>query len=323
MLAAAALAAAGDAVCRWGLGMGTPPLSVAHPSIEYLMKPDQDLRRFGNRVRINALGMRSEPFPAGKDVDEYRVLVYGDSIAYGGAQIDQADLAATLMEPDLAAQLGRPVRVGNVSATSWGPGNWLAYAREYGFLDADALVLVLSSHDAYDVPTFGPLDPREHPTRQPLSALTEVLGVYLLSSLRRHIAPSSAEHLVADPEHMRKQAARALADLASFLQLAAQAVPRVVVVQHLSREELARGTLDAGAAWIEAVCQRSGVPLVSMRPYLNESVQGGADPFLDELHPSAAGQAALARAITRALLSSSDPPASVAVAGSAGAMRAP
>jgi hypothetical protein len=74
------LVAAGEWFARVQLGLGNPPLSVAHPTIEYLFKPNQDVRRFDNRVRINAYGMRSEDFPASKPQDEFRVLVFGDSV---------------------------------------------------------------------------------------------------------------------------------------------------------------------------------------------------------------------------------------------------
>jgi len=45
------------------------------------------------------------------------------------------------------ARLGRPVVVGNASAKSWGPPNELAYLQHFGTLDADVVILELSSHD--------------------------------------------------------------------------------------------------------------------------------------------------------------------------------
>ena len=41
------------------------------------------------------------------------------------------------------------------------------------------VVLVASSHDVTDNPTFAPLDPNTHPTKKPLLALTEGLTRYL------------------------------------------------------------------------------------------------------------------------------------------------
>ncbi len=72
-------------------------------------------------------------------------------------------------------QSEKKIVVGNISAGSWGPGNWLAYAEEYGFFDADVIVLVISSHDIEDNPTYQKLNQYTHPTRRPIFALWEGL----------------------------------------------------------------------------------------------------------------------------------------------------
>src|SRR5687768_7294859 len=67
LLTAAVLAlVAGELFARFVLGLGDPPLSVAHPTIEYMFKPSQDCRRFSNTVSYNAYGMRSPEFPMRK-----------------------------------------------------------------------------------------------------------------------------------------------------------------------------------------------------------------------------------------------------------------
>ena len=55
---------AAESFCRFYLGLGDPPLSMADPRIEYLFKPNQNCRRFGNTIRYNAWSMRSDDFPA-------------------------------------------------------------------------------------------------------------------------------------------------------------------------------------------------------------------------------------------------------------------
>ena len=45
----------------------------------------------------------------------------------------------------------------NILAGSWGPDNLAAYLDENGFSDAEAMVVVLSSHDAHDVMDFEPV----------------------------------------------------------------------------------------------------------------------------------------------------------------------
>ncbi len=41
------------------LGLGDPPLYVADPQIEYMLLPEQDVLRFGNRILVNQWGMRT------------------------------------------------------------------------------------------------------------------------------------------------------------------------------------------------------------------------------------------------------------------------
>src|SRR5262245_23618663 len=157
-----------ELIARFALGLGTPPLSIRHPTIEYMFAPDQDCMRFGNHFQTNAWGMRSPPFASQKlDPNEFRVMVFGDSVINGGNLTDQADLATSIVATQLERQLNRPVVVGNISAGSWGPGNWLAYAEEYGFFDADCVLLVLGSGDAGDCPEFLPLNTDTHPTTAP------------------------------------------------------------------------------------------------------------------------------------------------------------
>ena len=48
--------------CRIILGLGDPPIYITDTSIEYLLKPNQSLKRFGNHVFVNNWGMRSLNF---------------------------------------------------------------------------------------------------------------------------------------------------------------------------------------------------------------------------------------------------------------------
>ena len=124
----AAVVLAAEVYARVVLGLGDPPLWRADPEIEYLPVPSRSYRRFGNRVSYNAWSMRSGDFPREKaSPDEVRVLVLGDSLVNGGVHVDQDALATSLLEQWLRGGLGRSVVVGNVSAGSWGPPNYLAY----------------------------------------------------------------------------------------------------------------------------------------------------------------------------------------------------
>lgn len=164
-----------EAFARYVLDLGSPPLSIPHPKIEYMFKPGHEVRRFHNLISFNEYGMRSPQLTTGDY--ERLLLAFGDSVLNGGSLTDQKDLATTLASARLSAT-GTKALIGNVSAGSWGPGNIRGWIETYGLLGADTIILVLSSHDIGDQPTFAPLDPSTHPTRPPLSALVEGIERY-------------------------------------------------------------------------------------------------------------------------------------------------
>jgi len=263
---------------RFGLGLGTPPLSVTHPQIEYLFKPNQDVNRFGNRILVNAYGMRTPDFPMHKqNPAERRIMVFGDSVLNGGAQTDHEALATSILARDLSRAWQALVVVGNISAGSWGPGNWLAYAREYGWLDADAVVLVMSSHDTADNPTFAPLNPNTHPTVRPWTAVGEGLTRYL---------PRYVPGLLPAAEEPEKPVvgtgtdaeARGLVDLMTFLQLARKQTPKVWVLLWPTQHELAAGTHEPG--WDHAIqlCRELNIPSISLWEPVQSALAQAAKP---------------------------------------------
>lgn len=297
-LAAAVLA--GELFARYYLGLGTPPLSVTHPTIEYMYRPNQDVRRFGNRFLINAYGMRSGSFTPLKRGNELRVMVFGDSVLNGGVQTDHAALATTLLAQKLKEKTGREVTVGNISAGSWGPGNWLAYAREYGFFDADVVLLVASSHDAGDNPTFAKLNEFTHPTRRPMSALVEGMTRYLPRYLpSTDSTPAGIDISGHAPTLTDEAMNRALADLRNFLKLAQQHARAVIVFQHFEQRELDSQAPPIGYLRIKMLCDELGIATVSLAPTFNSALQHGLKPYRDNVHLTDQGQILLAEALMR------------------------
>lgn len=300
LVSAASLAFACELVARCGLGLGTPPLYVADPLTEYRLKPNQSISRFGHRIQVNAFSMRSAALSHTRLGHAHRVLVFGDSVVWGGSNLDQSLIATERLR-----QAGI-TDVGNVSAPSWGPGNWLGWARRFGFLQATDVVLVISSHDAFDNPALTPFTgDTNHPLQPPASALAEGVERYLLSRLgirfgvpsgREPAAPNGKPTNLADP-----RVQRGLSDLRSFLQLARASGARVSVVQFADRQETASGVLQPGNRWIAQVLQQEGVPSVQA-----VAIFRGCGPitslYSDDIHPyTATGQTCLAKAILRVL----------------------
>lgn len=285
----------GELVARHILGLGTPPLSMPHPTIEYLFQPNQDVQRFGNRYLVNAYGMRSEAFPKAKtDKNEFRIMAIGDSVINGGNLTDHADLATTIVGRELTQSLATPVIVGNISAGSWGPGNWLAYVKEYGFFDADMVVFVMSSHDYVDNPTYEPLNPYTHPTRPPFSALTEGMSRYL----PRYIPFISATLEEPEKPVIGEDIHKGLEDMRAVLELAkAQTGGHAMVFLHLEQCEIEEQKIFEGHYRIMTLCKELDIPAISLEPYFKDAISRGNNPYRDNIHPNVEGQNVIAAAI--------------------------
>lgn len=309
---------------RFGLGLGTPPLSVSHPSIEYLFKPSQDVKRFGNRFQTNAFGMRSDNFPPQSALREKRILVFGDSVVVGGAQMDQRFIATEILKKRIiASSPGEVVNVGNVSAGSWGPGNWLAWVNEYGSLGASRAILVVSSHDLEDHPAFATLNPLTHPQKNPPSATHELLLRYLnlnsaLNKLRSHglfrrslpiqslvsqAGSKSNPGPVKYTINMTDSANRGLSDLRDLVfKLQANGV-KVAVVQFWERDETTSRRPRPQQSLMLELFQGIGVPVIQSGEFFHRCSKNPAvDLYVDAIHPyTEAGQSCLADSIEAAV----------------------
>jgi len=291
LLGLAALIAGGELFARFVLGLGDPPLSVSHPTIEYLFKA-QDVRRFGNRILVNEYGMRNEALTPAPARNETRVLVYGDGVVNGGALTDHAALATTNATMWSSRRHARPFVYLNVSAGSWGPGNLLAHMKTYGFFGASAAILVLSSHDANDEPIFAPLDPNTHPTQAPFSALTEGLSRYA-PRLARWAGLGGKDAQAEEPPRVGVFAAEAsLQEI--FDLMAAKGLPACVFL-HPSLRELETTPME-GQGLISRLAVDRGVPVFD----LGETYKAATIPervYRDDIHINDFGQAALSKTL--------------------------
>lgn len=142
---------AGELIGRY-YGLCSYPLYIESNEYEYIHTPNQDITIYGNQILTNEYSMRSLPIDLEKDTSV--VLLIGDSMINGGNFTDHQDLASTKLEKKLSAYYNKSIRVLNISSGSWGPDNGAAYVKKHGTFDADLIVLVVSSHDAYDNMTF-------------------------------------------------------------------------------------------------------------------------------------------------------------------------
>ena len=289
LICAALLLIAGELFARFWMGLGDPPLVQRDPEIKYVFKPDQICHRFGHLIKYNHYSMRSEDFPAHKaDPNELRIMMIGNSIINGGALTDQTEIASEMLRKDLSDELKRPVVVGNISAGGWGPPNELAYLKRYGLFDADVLVIVCTSHDYANVPSFELLgvDPSLPETKPPL-ALWEGFSRYLLPKLRSRVVPK--EGYV--PKTSINQAdaetcARAIHDMVG---MARRSGAKVIMAHQPDRDETA-DTPPEGAEALKQAAKREGMPLIEFGPSFAAARRGGTEVYADFIHPNAAGQ---------------------------------
>lgn len=184
---------------RLTIGFHNPLLYLADPEIGYLLAPNQQVRRFRNRVVINEYSMRSPSLVNPKQ--GLRILLLGDSVLNGSWWTDQADTISEVIRRNLQVtpffkeargnQLRQnspkspekntlDIEILNASANGWSPRNLLAYVQKFGFFQSDILVLLLNTDDLFGTaPTSIPVGSddvqgdRYYPRRKPALAIAE------------------------------------------------------------------------------------------------------------------------------------------------------
>jgi hypothetical protein len=306
VLVAVIVFAVSELVCRYAIGLGDPPLYQADGQMEYLLQPSKTYHRFHNMISVNRYGMRADEFPPIKSTaDEFRVLVVGDSIVYAGVRIDQAEIDTEILGRDLQHDLGRPVVVGNASAKSWGPPNELAYLQRYGTLDADVVILELSSHDYADAPTFVPVVgiSADYPDKRPPFALVDLFETYLLPRyLHIGVTPPGVDVTMINTSPSEKDIAECREAEREFFRFARIHKAKVALAQHLSLPELT-GKYEVGYYANQEVAKEEHVPYIDDAEELQGQLKSAQSPFFagDPLHLSGPGQPILAHTLRRAL----------------------
>lgn len=156
---------------------------------EYIAQPNQDRDRFGAHIHYNSYSQRNEEPDSTKTI----ILGLGDSVLFGGTWMDQDSLATTLFSKETGLQML------NIAAGSWGPDNCAAYLKEKGTFNAKAIILVCSSHDAYDTMSFTPVVGKfpNYPDKQYKLAIWELIDRYALPRIYNYF--SQVKHKV-DPD---------------------------------------------------------------------------------------------------------------------------
>ena len=170
------LIALSELILRFFFGFCDAVLYQSSPAYEYIAQPNQHRYRFFSHIDYNSYSQRSEEPDSTKTI----VLGLGDSVIFGGTMLDQDSIATTLFSKETGMQML------NISSGSWGPDNCAAYLKEKGTFGAKAMVLVCSSHDAFDIMSHVPVVGiyPEYPDEQYKLAIWEVIDRYLIPRIK-------------------------------------------------------------------------------------------------------------------------------------------
>lgn len=165
-----------EIILRYVFGFCYAVLYQSSPAYEYIAQPNQHRYRFFSHIDYNSYSQRSEEPDSTKTI----VLGLGDSVIFGGTMLDQDSIATTLFSKETGMQML------NISSGSWGPDNCAAYLKEKGTFGAKAMVLVCSSHDAFDVMSHIPVVGiyPNYPDKQYKLAIWEVIDRYLMPRIK-------------------------------------------------------------------------------------------------------------------------------------------
>lgn len=165
-----------ECTLRFVFGFCDAVLYQSSPAYEYIAQPNQHRYRFFSHIDYNSYSQRSDEPDSTKTI----VLGLGDSVIFGGTMLDQDSIATTLFSKETGMQML------NISSGSWGPDNCAAYLKEKGTFGAKAMVLVCSSHDAFDVMSHVPVVGiyPNYPDKQYKLAIWEVIDRYLMPRIQ-------------------------------------------------------------------------------------------------------------------------------------------
>lgn len=255
----------GELFARFVLGLGDPPISISDSEVDYLFAPNQNCNRFGNAIIYNNYSMRTG-FDITND-ERKRIFVVGDSVVNGGALTDHNRLATTLLQNEL----GDDYAVCNVSAGSWGIGNYVAYFnKNCELLDGGGGVLFLeiNSHDLWED------DPKMTAganvgndvfliDRKPACALWEGLNRYLLPRIRRYFKVAKINNKV-DVVHWEEDAYNKSAqyNLRMLDKIFSMPFEKKFLVIHRTRQETESGAVSVGEKAFRDSAQSYDVPIL-------------------------------------------------------------
>ena len=291
------------------IGIGDPILYKEHPTIEYEQLPNQKVRVFNNQIFINSLGMKSDPLLIQKNKNQKRILVYGDSVIFGGNLISNKNLATNILQNKLNIH-GNKFEVGNISSGSWGPGNWLAHMKEKGIYNADHVLIVINSNDFFDIPQYEPLNKNILlPTKKPFSAIIYSLDRYLIPNIKylnkkllRYFFNNNNENIYNknnSKNYLKENATNDLIEIIKFLE---KQNVGISVVQFWDKSEYINEKPRKSNIDMRRLFQKRKINIMQSINDFKECSLNPNDLYVDNIHPyKKKGQICLAKIMMKSL----------------------
>ena len=282
-----------ELILRYVFGFCDAVLYQSSPAYEYIAQPNQHRYRFFSHIDYNSYSQRSEEPDSTKTI----VLGLGDSVIFGGTMLDQDSIATTLFSKETGMQML------NISSGSWGPDNCAAYLKEKGTFGAKAMVLVCSSHDAFDVMSHIPVVGiyPNYPDKQYKLAIWEVIDRYLMPRIKVYFSgkqlldpDAQVVEKVKSDEGVAKKALNFDPGFDQLLQISEEKHIPFFIYLHPEVSEVMSRKYKKGGLMIMEWAKTHHVELIDG---LNEGVT--VDIYRDVIHLNEKGQRNLANSLKK------------------------
>lgn len=282
-----------ELILRYVFGFCDAVLYQPSPAYEYIAQPNQHRYRFFSHIDYNSYSQRSDEPDSTKTI----VLGLGDSVIFGGTMLDQDSIATTLFSKETGMQML------NISSGSWGPDNCAAYLKEKGTFGAKAMVLVCSSHDAFDVMSHIPVVGiyPNYPDEQYKLAIWEVVDRYLMPRIKVYFSgkqlldpDAQVVEKVKSDEGVAKKALNFDPGFDQLLQISEEKHIPFFIYLHPEVSEVMSRKYKKGGLMIMEWAKTHHVELIDG---LNEGVT--VDIYRDVIHLNEKGQRNLANSLKK------------------------
>ena len=266
------------------------------------MKPNQNIQRFGNRININDASMRTSIDILNRPkLGKKRVLIFGDSVLWGTSLLDQADIATSI----LGIKLKEDYQIYNVSAGSWGPGNWNQFIKENGLFNADQVIFLISSHDLNDIPNPLTKINKLMPGANPPFATWELVNRYALPRIQRYLAKIIPNNKKQNTLNKNSRISVGKSNLNQSIDLVNDSGADLTAVQFWNRREFESESPDKNHSIIKDLLSDRKVNTFQSLPIFKNCSNQASDLFFDSIHLSREGQKCLALVLENAIQRSS------------------